>query len=518
MTRNIPPSPDHQPHKAPAPRHSGRGGTTKQAVGVFALTCGLGLAAAAVAQVFDPAGATTELISINNLGEQGDLFSSQPAVNADGRFVAFRSNAANLIPGGDANGNDSDVFIRDRNAQVTELVSVNSDGIQADSTSFDPSISADGSLVAFSSNATNLAPASPTNLVRNIYLRNRAAGTTEILSISTTGGPGNSASFNPVISADGRFVAYYTWATNLVPGGDANGSANDVLVYDRTTGATELVSVNSAGVQANGSSSNPSISADGRFVAFYSSATNLAPGGDTNGSVFDVFVRDRLSGTTEVVSVDSFGIQGDDSSFGTAISADGRFVTFYSRASNLPGGTADFRTQAYVHDRQTGETELVSQDDFGVPGNDSSLASSVSADGRFVTFFSRADNLIPGGDANGASAADMYVRDRLNGITELVSVNDLGEQANAESGFFIGRSMSSDGRFVAFSSRATNLVAGGDTNGSIDDVFLRDRGAANLPPVADAGPDRMVACVDPTATPVMLDGSASSDPDGDPLG
>src|SRR5437867_824550 len=174
-------------------------------------------------------------------------------------------------------------------------------------------------------------------------------GTTERVSVDSAGTQGNSFSLDPSISADGRFVAFSSLATNLVPG-DTNG-AFDVFVHDRLTGTTERVSVDSAGTQGHGNSSEPSISADGRFVAFSSVATNRVPG-DTN-AAFDVFVHDRLTGTTERVSVASAGTQGNGSSLDPSISADGRFVAFSSVATNLVPGDTNGKEDVFVHDRLT---------------------------------------------------------------------------------------------------------------------------------------------------------------------
>lgn len=488
----------------------------KRLLGYLTLSCSLGIAAGAVAQI--PSGtASTELISVDAAGVQGNLRSYQHAITADGRFVVFSSGSTNWIEGADPNAYISNIFLRDRATGAFELISVDNSGVPGDGYSYYPSVSADGRFVAFRSSSKNFVPNPPSYYMSNIFVRDRTAGTTELVSVNSSGIRANGFSMSPDLSAGGRYVAFYSSATNLVPGGDANGSRNDIFVHDRETGETELVSVNSSGVQGNGVSSNPVISADGRFVVFHSQATNLVPGGDANGPYFDVFVRDRINGTTEVVSVDSAGVQANNSSFAASISLDGRFVTFTSRASNLHPGTDVNGTayDAYVHDRLTGITELVAVNNYGEQGDGYSYPGAVSADGRYVAFFSPSTNLIPGGDVNG-TRIDAFLRDRVTGTTELISVNNAGEQSNGWSRTG-NRAMSSDARFVAFSSSGTNLIPGGDANYTMDDIFVRDRGSSNSPPVANAGPDRVVACVDPVATDVTLDGSASYDDDGDPL-
>src|SRR4051794_1659284 len=240
-------------------------------------------------------------------------------------------------------------------------------------------------------------------------------------------------------------------------------------------GSTERVSVGPGGRQADGDSFFPSISADGRFVAFYSYATNLVPG-DTNGQL-DGFVRDRLKGTTERVSVGPGGRQGDGPSSLPSISGDGRFVTFRSGATNLVSGDTNGRTDVFVRDRLKGTTERVSVSSSGAQGDDDSDWASISSDGRFVAFMSAATNLVKGDtnracDEEGTCSPDVFVRDRLKGTTERVSVSSSGKQTSSGS-FSYFPSISGDGRFVAFGSDATNLVPG-DTNRE-GDIFVRDR-------------------------------------------
>jgi len=229
--------------------------------------------------------------------------------------------------------------------------------------------------------------------------------------------------------------------------------------------STERVSLDSSGIQGNAASGYTSISADGRFVAFPSGASNLVPG-DTNHE-WDIFVRDRLLGVTERVSVDSFGVQANDYCTDAMISSNGRFVAFESEANNLVAGDTNLRTDIFVHDRQTGITERVSVDSLGVQGNDYSDSAAISADGRYVVFESESTNLVIG-DTNGVE--DIFLHDRQTGITERVSVDSYGVQAD---GMCYSSMVSRDGRFVAFDSDATNLVAA--DNNWVGDVFLRDR-------------------------------------------
>ena len=203
---------------------------------------------------------------------------------------------------------------------------------------------------------------------------------------------------------------FQTESTGLVPG-DTN-SETDVFVRDIQNGVTERVSVSSSEAQANGGSFNSSISADGRFVVFHSYASNLVAG-DTNGES-DVFIRDRLAGTTERITVDSSGSQANSYSYVTAgepntVSPDGRFVVFISDASNLVDGDTNGEWDVFIRDRQLGLTERVSVSSAGAQTNAISFAGALSSDGRYVAFESTAANLVIG-DLNNKD--DIFVRDR----------------------------------------------------------------------------------------------------------
>ena len=397
---------------------------------------------------------------MSSTGRQANFVSEQDAVSRHGRYVAFVSGASNLVAG-DTNG-VADVFVRDRLAAVTRRVSVGLAGRQADDTSHGPAISADGRFVAFMSFASNLV-AGDTNRFQDVFVRDQLAGVTRRVSVGPGGRQANSSSQRPVrISADGRFVAFTSSASNLVRG-DTNGVA-DVFVRDLLAGVTRRVSVGPGGRQADGGSGGAAISADGRFVAFGSAASNLVRG-DTNGFQ-DVLVRDLLAGVTRRVSVGLAGRQADGSSFAEAVSADGRFVAFTSFASNLVRGDTNGVADVFVRDLLAGVTRRVSVGPGGRQADDGSGGAAISADGRFVAFGSDASNLVRG-DTNGFQ--DVFVRDLLAGVTRRVSVGS-GGQGNS---FSSTAAISPDGRSVAFTSFASNLVAG-DTNG-VSDVFVRDQ-------------------------------------------
>lgn len=309
------------------------------------------------------------------------------------------------------------------------------------------------------------------------------AGLTTRVSVSSTGQEGNNDSSWASTSADGRFVAFESRAYTLVPG-DGNGSV-DVFVHDRHTGNTTLISASSAGVQGWDNSYAPSISADGRFVAFWSSANNLVSG-DT-GAADDIFIRDRITGETTRISVDSSGAEGWDDSRECSISATGRMVAFHSEARNLVAGDTNGVRDVFVRDRQTSTTTRISVSSSGTQGNNHSgwystheNSISISPDGRFVAFTSAASTLVTG-DTNAQD--DVFLRDRdtdndgiydeTNAVATIrISVSTAGVQGNNGSD---QPSIAAGGRFVVFRSHASNLVSNpNDTNGA-SDVFLRDR-------------------------------------------
>ncbi|HWP31446.1 MAG TPA: hypothetical protein VNK96_06970 [Fimbriimonadales bacterium] len=400
---------------------------------------------------------TTERVSLSSSGEEGYGDSFEPSISADGNYVAFVSAAPNLVP---EDTNDvADIFVHDRQAGVTIRVSVSSAGAQANNFSWQCSINDDGRYVAFTSTSTNLVSES-TGLFDKVFVHDTQTGVTTLVSVSSSGTPANDSSVYPSLSGDGRYVAFTSYAPNLVSG-DTN-NVGDVFVHDRNTGQTTRVSVSSSGEQGNGISWLSSISADGRYVAFTSYASNLVSG-DTNG-FSDVFVHDRQTGQTTRVSVSSSGEQGNEGSFLPSISADGRYVAFSSLASNLVSGDTNGKEDVFIHDIQTGQTTRVSISSSGAQGNDFSWAPSISANGRYVAFSSEASNLVSG-DTN--YSTDAFVHDRQTGLTIRVSISSSGKESYGDS---VSPSISAKGRYIAFSSYAYALVSN-DTNG-FSDVFV----------------------------------------------
>jgi hypothetical protein len=358
--------------------------------------------------------------------------------------------------------------VRPQGGCVTELVSVGPGGVQANGLSSIPargvSISADGRWVGFTSSASNLVP-QDNNGWADAFIRDRVLGINYRVSVSSSGEEGNSLSSGTMLSADSRYACFVTGSSNLVPG-DTNGKL-DCFVHDLWTGTTERVSVSSSGEQGNENSSDVRISADGRFVAIWSNATNLVPN-DTNGEP-DVFLHDRQIGTTVRVNVSSSGEEANGATYEPSISGDGRFVTFASFADNLvPGDTNGF-ADIFVHDSLTGATTRVSVTSTGGQAIWGGRFPAISADGRFVAFESASPDLVPG-DTN--NKTDIFVHDRLTGQTTRVSVGPGGVQANNSS---TRPCISADGCFVAFQTPATNLILGGSSG---TEIFVHDRKSA----------------------------------------
>jgi uncharacterized repeat protein (TIGR01451 family) len=349
---------------------------------------------------------TTERVSVSSRGEQGNGHSgltlpSGAAISSDGRFVAFASDATNFVKG-DANGN-SDVFVRDRTNGTTELISRGLDGLAA--TGDAPVISGDGQIVAFRSSSSTLVSDGNPNLTSHIYAFNRATQTIERVDVDSNGVLADSQAGNLAISRNGRFVAFDTFADNLVPGpGDQNGV--DVFVRDLLNHTTEGISTVGDTGLFEGHSFLSSISGDGRFIGF-SSADPTLGFRDTNGPVDDAFLFDRQNRTIQLVSRSSNGKQGTDSSFSPLVSDDGTIVVFSSRASNLVANDTNGAFDVFRRDLSTGTTVRIAADPRS-PAADV-IASAMTPDGLVVSLLTRAE-LLPE-QPIGINAFDVYVVD-----------------------------------------------------------------------------------------------------------
>ncbi len=425
----------------------------------------------------------------------GLFFSETPIISASGRYIAYKTR--NVAVG---NTLTSDIIRQDLLTGELLGASASSDQVWGNRDSLEPAISADGRFVVYSSDATNLVPGD-TNGERDLFLADMVVGTTTRISLTSSGGqiPANTPDvpfFSPSISADGRFVAFQSEAQldgiPNFPNGD-----QDIFVRDVVAGTTTIVSVNSSGVQANSFSSDPSISADGRFVAFVSFASNLAPG-DSSASL-DIFVRDRLANTTIMASVNSQGVQGsggglfNSSSSNPVMAPNGRFVVFQSGRTNLVPNDTNGVDDIFLHDLQTRTTTRISVDSNGNQANGGSAIgskSAVSADGRYIIFQSAANNLVLG-DTN--NATDVFLRDLVSRTTTRVSVNSRGEEP--VDGFIrtesYGGSISADGNRVVFMSNGRNM---NDAGINTDRIYVRTfQNMASSPLTGTNGSDRLIS-------------------------
>jgi Tol biopolymer transport system component len=348
--------------------------------------------------------------------------------------------------------NDADIFVRDRSTGTTKRVSVGSHGRQSNGRSEWADISASGRFVAFESRGSNLA-SGDRNKRYDVFVRDLKRNRTTLAGIAPNGIHGGAT---PSLSADGRFVAF--------GGLDKNGATGQIFVRDLKEHSTQRVTVSMAGGRPDGGSFAPSISGNGRLVAFSSGADDLVAG-DTNGAV-DIFVRDLKTHETEMVSVSPPPHEEGGFSDGASISADGRYVAFQSsfdpNTGNPSGGV-------FRRDLETKTTERISVGEGGEPENAASFAPAISASGRYVAFTSFASNLVPGdtNEQSGVAVRDIFVRDAVTKTTTRVSVSSSGEQSNSQSQ---AAAISGDGRFAAFQSQATNLD--GDTKGKWN-IFVR---------------------------------------------
>jgi Tol biopolymer transport system component len=402
------------------------------------------------------------LISKATNGTIGNNQSYQPDISSDGRYVTFVSDATNLVSN-DNNGR-ADIFVYDRQSNTFEIVSLQSDGDQADDSSFEPAISGDGRWVVFCSYARNLVGGDDNNRP-DIFLYDREDNDVRRLSDASNGDDGNGDSCGQAtISNNGQYVAFQSDASNLV-NGDTN-SVRDVFLYNRGDDTLRRITAQN-GTQTNGTSSTPSISGDGRYLAFQSDATNLISGDDNGRS--DIFVYDRDENDIERASERQDGTDNTAGSFFPVISGDGRFVVFEAGDGNLVGGDDNGRSDIFLHVREGNAIERISLETGGGQANDNSTQASISDDGRYVSFTSAATDL----DDFMGNTTNIFVRDRQTNTTISVSYTEDDDPGNQNSD---APQISGNGRYIVFASAATNLLPE-DTNTRAD-VYLWDKDAA----------------------------------------
>ena len=469
-----------------------------------------------IADVFvrDVLAGTTTLVSAGAVSNAAGSSSESPEITPDGRYVAFSSTATNLVAGAT---NSEEIYVRDLQAGMTICASIDARSISHNGTNglcYNQAISADGQFVAFEI-SSNAASYNPTNAW--VFRYNLQTGHTDIVFTNIFYSLGAIADLGGLnMSPDGRFIVYLRNITNNPPGASA------VFLWDAQSGTNILVSVNRSNtVTLNASAYWPDVDPTGRYVVFYSSDTNLtadASGGiflrdvqartttllsrDTNGSPLavspaavpafsgsntvafespwanldgrnfdcDVFTVDFTNAASELVSVhdpnlSTIAPNGPCELWPGSLSADGRFVAFSSSASNLSLNDTNRCPDVFVRDFATGSTILVSAATNSFSGSGFSAEPAISGDGRYVAFTSAATNLVAG-DAN--QVPDVFIRDLQTGATSLVSIGTNGAFGNK---FSYSPALNSDGRYVLFCSQAQNLASGSYSN---DNLFLRD--------------------------------------------
>jgi len=353
-------------------------------------------------------------------------------------------------------------------AGVISRISMAYDTTEANSDSYSSVISGDGNYIVFASFASNLVP-NDTNNIADIFLYHRQTHQITLVSKGLGNAPSNVESGYPSLSADGRYVVFQSSASNLVAN-DTN-NISDIFLYDRQTDSISRVSVSSDNEEANNQSAYPTISADGRYVAFESYASNLVPS-DTN-NTSDIFVHDRQTGNTSLVSVNSNGEQGNNTSgLWSSLSADGQHIAFSSLANNLVANDTNNTWDIFVRDIQTNTTSLISISFGESLWNGGSTNPVISSDGRYVAF--QSEDVLVANDTN--NTWDVFVYDRQTAQTTLIS--KAYDQPTTANGISETPFISADGRYVVFSSSATNIVPN-DTNGWVD-IFQYDRQTAQM--------------------------------------
>ncbi|MDF2534684.1 MAG: domain protein beta Propeller [Bacillales bacterium] len=415
-----------------------------------------------------------KMVSINELGIQAEKGSIKPSISADGNLVVFESESSNLVKGD--NNNATDIFVKNISTDSIMIVSTSKKGSIAKGFSSNAVISSNGRYVAFESTAANLVSNDTNGTYSDIFLKDLTTGDIQLISKTSSGNQVLAASSLPSISTDGLYVTFQANGS-LIEGIETMG--NHLYIYNCLTGATEMVDVSETGEIANlAGNYRPNISGDGRYVIFESESTNLVPN-DNNYST-DIFVRDCLENKTVRVNISSEGAPSTASCYSPSISADGRYVEFQSIANNLVADNAtDYNTDIFIHDRDTDGNGV-----FDETNRISTIKASVSTTGQIGSSGSVDGYISANGqyvvfsssasnlvDSDTNSKTDIFVHNISNGVTTRVNLSVYNVEANNHSYYPV---ISADGQCVAFASTASNLTDS-DTNGDLADIFVYQR-------------------------------------------
>jgi Tol biopolymer transport system component len=392
-----------------------------------------------------------ERVSVSRLGEQGNSFSVRPELSTDGRYVAFVSMANNFVPGTPSAAIST--YVRDRKRQITRVASVDKAGWYLLAAA-DPAISADGHHLLFA--------ATSKNGVRHVYWRDLINDELKILSQDAQGALGANDSATPSVSSDGAVMAFSSSAA-LTP--ECSDGIPTIYIWQKRLGKLRCINRTIDGNEPNGASLQPSVSGDGHFIAFSSSATNLVSDDDNRQD--DIFLYNLATSSLQLISLGPKRAAANGQSREPSISSNGSKVAYISGAQNLVEKDENRQEDVFVWNRADGFTQLASQANTGAQANYFSSHVRISGNGRYVVFLSPADNLVPGQN-NGKN--QIFLRDLLRAKTDLISLGIDGKPGNGDS---FQPAISSDGLFIAFRSNAKNLVPS-DTN-LTDDVFIAER-------------------------------------------
>ena len=404
-------------------------------------------------------GCFTERVSVGPNGEQSPqpCFSNLGCVSADGRWVGFSADA-NLVP--EDTGNHTDAYVRDRLLGTTFLISVAMDGSSGNAFSGAAYLSSDASCVAFFSLASDMV-AGDTNNLTDLFVRDLKAKTTTRVSVASDGSQANGETTEASLSADGRWVAFMNGATNLVPG-DTNGTY-DVFVHDRVTGETTRVSLDHEGNESTRGGGLYSISADGRYVAF--SCYGVLDPLDINQYV-DTYVHDRWTSKSKLAALTYTGVGSASGTSSGQLSGNGRYLAFSTSGTDVVPGDTNGKSDIFVRELVLGTTVRANVSSSGAQANNNCFDPAISADGRYVGFTTLATNLVSP-PTNGAG--HVFVKDLLTGAVSLKSVSSTGVPNNNFSQRVV---LSADGSVTVWTS-ATDVLVPGDTNDAYD-VFARE--------------------------------------------
>jgi len=408
---------------------------------------------------------TTTLITKSYTGKGGDASSYYPSISADGTKIAFQSTASNLV-GAITTSGTQNIFLYDVVNDTTTLVSAGSSGGGGDGLSLDPSISADGTKIAFGSQAGDLVGAETPVGESNIFLYDIAQKTTTWITVTSSDTLG---SFSPSISADGTKIAFESYVSDF-PGAETLTADSEIFVYDSTTEKISLVSVRAPGASGgDGGSYEPSISADGTKVVFTSLSTDLI-GAPATSERSNIFYHDLNTKVTTLVTAGASGSGGNMGSYRASVSGDGSRVTFYSYATDLPGAEIAQNCHIFVYDVTSGKTTLIDVNTSGIESNGPSFNPSITRDGSMVVFDSYANDLAEPRTTPGRG--NVYIHDLAQGTTTLITPGIQGTGGNDSSRY---PSISDDGTKVAFQSWADNLITTETGDRRTGDIYLWTR-------------------------------------------